>query len=221
MASQLANALTVRLWGQLSDRLSNKAVLATLAPFFLLCLAALPFTATPDRNAFTLPLLAIVHLAMGIAAGGTALATGNIGLKLAPRGQGTAYMAAITLTSALASGIAPILGGLLANWFAERDLSVVIQWTTPGTTMLFTPVRLHHWSFFFLLAALSGLYALHALTLVKEESTDGERILVQDLVLEARRTMRSLSSVAGLRAATAFPFGRLVRLRTSRIRPVR
>ncbi|HEY0418967.1 MAG TPA: hypothetical protein VGC80_05565, partial [Acetobacteraceae bacterium] len=105
----------------------------------------------------------------------------------------------------------------LANWFAERDLSVFIQWTTPGTTVLFIPVRLHHWSFFFLLAALSGLYALHALSLVREEGT-GERVLVQQLVLEARRTMRSLSSVAGLRAATAFPFGRLVRRPAARIR---
>ncbi|HEY0418568.1 MAG TPA: MFS transporter, partial [Acetobacteraceae bacterium] len=93
VTSQLANALTVRLWGQLSDRFSNKAVLATLAPLFLLCLAALPFTATPERNEFTLPLLGLVHLAMGVAAGGTALAAGNIGLKLAPRGEGTAYLA--------------------------------------------------------------------------------------------------------------------------------
>jgi MFS family permease len=105
IASQVANALTMYLWGRLSDRLSNKAILAVALPAYFGCLVALPFTAIPTMHALTLPLLYLIHLVMGAAAGGIGLATGNLGLKLAPQGQGTAYLANVSLVGSLAGGL--------------------------------------------------------------------------------------------------------------------
>ncbi|AWK88748.1 MFS transporter [Azospirillum thermophilum] len=208
--SQTANAITLRQWGRLSDRLSNKAILALAAPVFLGCVLALPFTALPERHMLTLPLLALIHAVMGAATGGIGLATGNIGLKLAPEGQGTAYLASVSLFGSLAAGIAPIVSGLFADWFGARELSVVIHWAAPGVEAEALAMRLRRWEFFFAFSFAVGLYALHALTLVREEEEVSERRVVQLFALEVRRSMRSLSSVGGLRLATTFPFGRLV-----------
>jgi MFS family permease len=209
--SQVANALTLRLWGRLSDRLSNKSILGIAAPVFLACVLALPFTALPERHALTFPLLAFVHVLMGAAAGGTGLATGNIGLKLAPAGMATSYLAAVSLMGSLAAGIAPIAGGFFAGWFEARELTLLVQWTAPGESIEAVAMRLRHWEFFFFLAFALGLYALHALTLIREDAEVSNREAVQQLRLEVRRSMtRSLSSVGGLRVATAFPLGRLV-----------
>ncbi|HYF89213.1 MFS transporter [Azospirillum sp.] len=206
--SQVANALTLRQWGQLSDRLSNKAILGLAAPVYLGCVLALPFTALPERHLLTLPLLAVIHALMGAAAGGIGLATGNIGLKLAPEGHGTAYLATVSLFGSLAAGIAPIVSGLFADWFGARELSVVIRWVAPGGGSEVLAMRLRHWEFFFAFSFAIGLYALHALSRVHEKDEASEREAVQLMTLEARRIMRSLSSVGGLRLATAFPFGR-------------
>jgi MFS family permease len=213
--SQLANALTVGLWGRLSDRMSNKAVLMTTAPAVLACLLVLPAAGVLGP----LPVLLVaIHVVMGVATGGTALASGNIALRLAPRGEGTAYMAAIGMCNAGAAAIAPLLGGLLADWFAVRELSVTITWHAPGSDVAFMPVHLRHWEFFFVLAAATGLYALHALGAVDEGEGSAQRVLVQDLVMEAARGLRSLSSAAGLRLGAGFPVGRLVGRRPARIR---
>ncbi|MCI0755314.1 MFS transporter [Teichococcus vastitatis] len=220
-ASQLANAMTIRLWGQLSDQLSNKSILAVTVPAFFLCLLALPFTAHPTRHDLTLPLLALLHLLMGVATGGSALAIANIGLKLAPRGRGTGYMAATSVFSACAAAVAPIAGGLLADWFARRELALLIHWSAPNTRGDFVLLNLQHWDFFFVLACIFGFYALHALSLVHEGEDVSERAVVQNLVLEARRSMRSLSSIGGLRATIAFPYGRLLGQRAAAGAPLR
>jgi MFS family permease len=51
VASQVANALTMYLWGRLSDRLSNKAILAVALPAYFGCLVALLFTVIPVIHA--------------------------------------------------------------------------------------------------------------------------------------------------------------------------
>ena len=93
ISSQVANALTMYLWGRLSDRLTNKAILAVAVPAYLGCLLAFPFSAIPQTHPLTLPLLYVIHVIMGAASGGIGLATGNLGLKLAPQGSGTSFRA--------------------------------------------------------------------------------------------------------------------------------
>src|SRR5204863_3018180 len=112
------------LWGRISDRMSNKAILAVALPAYFGSLIALPFTVIPHPHGLTRPLLYLIHVVMGTAAGGIALATGNLGLKLAPQGGGTSYLGAPGPAGATAGGFAATTGGALAELFAPRGISV-------------------------------------------------------------------------------------------------
>jgi MFS family permease len=209
ISSQLANALTMYSWGRLSDRLSNKAILAVALPAYLGCLIGLPFTAIPQVHALTLPLLYFIHIVMGAAAGGTALATGNLGLKLAPQGRGTSYLGAVGLAGAIGGGVAAIIGGALADWFATRELSVFVHWTAPGATRDLTVMNFRHWEFLFALSFICGWYVLHALSRINEGAEHSERAVIQQFVSEASRSVAQLSPIDGLKAVLLFPLGRL------------
>ncbi len=220
VVSQMANVLVLRKWGQLTDRFSNKAVLRICGPLFLACIFAWTLVALPQRHEYTLALLTVLHVAMGFAAAGVTLASGNMGLKLAPRGRGTAYLAAGAIVNSVAAGIAPIVGGLFADDFAARELSVIVRWASGPEATEFVTLRLRHWDFFFLLAAVLGLYALHRLSVVEEQGHGEDRLMMTEVISETRRAVASLSSVAGLRLMTAFPFGRIVQAaRAKRMRP--
>jgi MFS family permease len=209
IASQVANALTMYLWGRLSDRLSNKAILAVALPAYFGCLVALPFTAIPTMHALTLPLLYAIHVVMGAAAGGIGLATGNLGLKLAPQGQGTAYLANVSLVGSLAGGLAALAGGALADWFAARELAVYFHWISPESSEAVTVLQFQHWEFLFGISFLLGGYVLHALSRINEGREISERVVIQQFAAEAARSLDQISPIEGLRAAILFPFGRL------------
>ncbi|MBS1191767.1 MAG: major facilitator transporter [Rhodocyclaceae bacterium] len=218
--SQLANLLVLRKWGELTDRFSNKAVLRLCAPLFLLCIFAWTLVAVPEKHAYTGLLLILLHIAMGLTVAGVTLAAGNIGLKLAPRGRATAYLAAGSIVSSLAAGIAPVIGGLFADDFTARELSLILRWISGAEATEFVTLRLRHWDFFFLLASVLGLYALHRLTLVQEKGPGEDRAMLQEIIDDTRRAVASLSSVAGLRLMTTFPFGRIVQAaRAKRAKP--
>ena len=206
--SQIANAFTLYLWGRLSDRMSNKAVLAAALPVYFGSVLALVFTALPNPHALTLALLYLVHVVMGASAGGIALATGNIGLKLAPQGQGTAYLAAISLVASIAGGIAPILGGALAQWFEASRVSFVVQWASAARSGQIQVLTFAHWEFLFAISAALGLYVAHALSRVQEGEEVSERVVMQQFALEAMRTVNQISSIGGL-LGNLSAFGRL------------
>jgi MFS family permease len=208
-ASQMANAFTLYSWGRLSDRLSNKAILATALPAYFGCLIALPISALPEPHVLTLPLLAIIHTVMGIASGGIGLATGNIGLKLAPQGKGTAYLASVSLAGASAAGIAALVGGALAGWFESRELAFLVQWSSPHQSTGFIALQFQHWEFLFAIAFTLGMYVLHALSRVREGDEISERAVIRNFVLEAGRMLELVSSTAANSLDTLFPFGRL------------
>jgi MFS family permease len=218
VASQVSNALTLYLWGRLSDRLSNKSILAVALPAYFVSLFGLAFVALPETNAATLPLLFLVHLVMGAAAGGIGLATGNLGLKLAPPANGTAYLASVSLAGAIAGGVAPILGGVLADWFSARQLSLLVQWVSPVRRSDITVLQFHHWAFLFALSAALGLYVMHRLSRIAEGREFSEREVMQEFGLEAMRGIDALSSIAGVRLATILSFGRMAAERRGSVR---
>ncbi|MBX6392204.1 MAG: MFS transporter [Burkholderiales bacterium] len=214
VTSQLANALTVYLWGRLSDRFTNKAVLSGALPLFFLCLFSLIFMSSPLLAEVRLPVLFAVHLLMGIAAGGVSLATANLGLKLAPHEQGTAYLASVSLVGALAGGLAPTVGGALAEWVASVELSVLVHWVTAQAADDFTVLTFGHWEMLFALSALLGLYVMHAMSRIVETGPAAERAIIQEFVLEGLRSVNQLSSISGLTAIVS-AVGRLADRRRS------
>lgn len=208
--SQAAAYFTVTHWGDVADRFSNKAVLRVCAPLFIGCIFLWTFTTMPDVHVLTYPLLILIHAATGLANAGVSLASGNISLKLAPRGNATAFLAASSMVNALAAGSAAMVGGLTADLFASKELSLILRWHSERGSTEFSALDFTHWDFFFFFATAIGMYALHRLSLVQEQGEVHERVVMDHLRAGARRTLRNLSTVAGLRASTDYPLDRLL-----------
>jgi MFS family permease len=212
-ASQLSNLAALGLWGTLIDRFSNKAVLGIAAPLFLLCTLAWTFTGLAWVRPAVFFVLLAIHVLMGIATAGIALASGNIAMKLSPPGQATAFLAANSVVSATCAAIAPIIGGLCADFFAARDLSFSFTWKGGADAVTLQVLDFHAWTFLFGLAFVAGLYSLHRLSFVRETAGTTDPLLVRHLLEEARRSIHSLSSAAGLLRIARVP-SRLIRPRS-------
>jgi MFS family permease len=205
VVSQVANALTLYAWGRLSDRLTNKAILAAALPIHFLCMFALVFSDAFRNPTLQISVLVGIHVLMGIVGGGIGLASGNLGLKLAPKGQGTPYLASIGIVSAFFGGITPILAGSLAHRLEVAELSAVLRWVYSAETREFTVLNFAHWELLFALSGVVGLYVMHALSRVQEGVEISERVVIQEFALEALRTADNLSSIGGT-FGSIFPF---------------
>jgi MFS family permease len=214
--SMIANALTLFSWGRISDRLSNKGILATALPAYFGCLIALPMTALPEKHVLTLPLLWLIHMVMGMASGGIGLATGNIGLKLAPQGRGTAYLASVSLAGSMAAGLAALSGGTLASWFEARELSVNINWASPLANTGFAVMHFQHWEFLFALSFVLGFYVMHALSRIQEGTEVSERTVMRNFALETGRNLDQIASTVSTSLSGLVPIGRLFDRRKAR-----
>jgi Major Facilitator Superfamily len=205
VVSQFANALTLGNWGRLTDRFNNRSVLMVSAPVYIFCIVAMigasQITSTDGRDAWLIGL----HLLMGASLGGTTLAMTNIALKLSPRGESTAYIATSGLASSMAAGSAPIIGGLVADFFAVRQLAVSVSWTNPDSTFALLSLNINHWDFFFLLSGIVGLIALHRLSSVEEAGDIEQKQMVRQIFAQTRSSINNLSTVPGLRVLTEIP----------------
>jgi MFS family permease len=204
--SQLMNISFYQIWGKLSDRFSNKSVLLLCGPLFMLCILGWTFTTMPEKYVLTIPLLIILHIFMGISIAGVTLAAGNIALRVAPKDQGTAYLAGINIINSLAAGSAPILGGAFADFFAKRELSLDLTWISPDTNVTVPALNLRYWDFFFFFAFLIGLYSIHRLALVREFGKVEDKIKVNTLLSEVKNGIKTHSTIGGLRHMVYFPF---------------
>ncbi|MHC4396782.1 MAG: MFS transporter [Planctomycetota bacterium] len=216
--SQVFNFLFLKIWGRFTDRFSNKSVLAISGPLFIFSILAWTFTTLPEKYFMTIPLLIVIHIVMGLASAGVSLASGNISLKLAPKGQATAYLATNTITNSIAAGVAPILGGKFADFFAGRELAWTLKYTSPTGEFALPTLNLQQWDFFFAFAFIIGLYALRRLAMVKEAGEVEEKIIAQELFTEVRTQVRTLSSIEGVKQMISFPIT-VVKNITERIMP--
>jgi MFS family permease len=215
LLSQAVNILVLQRWGDIADRLSNKSVLRVCAPLFIACIFAWTFTTFPERHALTIPLLVVIHVFTGFATAGVTVASGNIAMKLAPHGDATAYLATNSLLISLTAGVAPVIGGLLAHLFTERELSLILRWRTPQGALEFGTLSLSQWDFFFAIATAVGLVAIILLGRVREVGEVDEKVVLSEMYLQAKRFVQNVSSIAGLHQAGHFPFDKL-RRRTRR-----
>ena len=206
IVSQVMNFLFLKIWGKYTDRFSNKSVLAICGPLFIISILAWTFTTMPEKYFLTIPLLIVIHIVMGLSSAGVSLASGNISLKLAPKGQATTYLATNTIANSIAAGIAPILGGKFADYFSGRELAWTLNYKSPTGEFALPTLNLQQWDFFFALAFLIGLYALHRLTMIKEVGEVEEKVVINELFAEVSGQVRQLSSVDGLRQMISFPF---------------
>ena len=210
--SQIVNVLFYPIWGRLADRRSNKAVLTLSGPLFIVSIALWPFTTMPEQYFLTLPLLIVIHLLAGVSTAGVNLCASNIALKISPRGRATAFLASSSMVNGIAATLAPILAGLAADWFSRQEMSIAARWLTlaPQASQVELPVfNLRGLDFVFAFAVLLGIYAMHRLLAVREEGEIEEKIGFSFLLQQARKSVRHISNVAGLRTLTYFPYARL------------
>ncbi len=212
VTSQLTNIIFLRIWGKLADRYSNKSVLAVSSPLFLLAIFAWTFTTLPETHTLTLPLLFAIHILSGMAVAGVTLGSTNIALKLSPEGQAHAYLTAYGLAGAVAGATAPMLGGMLADFFAMREMQIPLQFKGPNGEVQFYAFSLRALDFLFLLAGILGIVALRFLRSVKEAGEVERGVVREQLVNEAFGTFRAVSTMPGLRFLVGGPVSAIYRM---------
>jgi MFS family permease len=207
LVGQLTNVLFLRVWGSLADRFTNKAVLAATGPLFIVSIALWPLTNLPSVYMLTLPILFLIHILAGMSTAGVALSTWNIALKAAPSGSATSYLATNALVSGLAATAAPMIAGAALDWAGVHE--VVLALGRPATVRAagFPSLSLHGLDFLFIAAVAFGAYALRRLAVIREAGRVQESIRLTEVSAEVRRTLRSVSNIAGLRLLTSFPYG--------------
>lgn len=185
--SQVSSIFTIRLWGLFADRYSNKTIIAIGAPIYILCLIAWCFVGIYSQLWPNLVLLAVIHLAMGFANAGINLSLTNIGLKLAPTADSIIYLSTKNIVTAVFSALAPLAGGVLADYFTGRHLKMDAEWGGPRWTKTVHIIELQDWNFLFLFGALLGFIALNQLYRVKETGEVEKDVVVRIM----RSTLRS------------------------------
>lgn len=212
--SQVVNVFFFRLWGKLADRFSNKSVLMEAGLMFISTFLAWPFVAQADQLWVVMGMLVLLHAFAGMSTAGVALCTGNIALKLAPRGKATTYLAVRSFVSGITATLAPLLGGFLGNWFESQRLGVTLTWTSLAqrTAWHVPALELQGLDFLFVLAFLLGLYSLHRLLAVEEGGEIQKSEIRAEFTDEFRKAVRDVSNVAGLKDLLVLPYSQLLRL---------
>lgn len=205
--SQMSNIFFIRIWGRYSDKYSNKTVLRTAAPIYLVAILGWTFTTFPDKHFLTIPLLVVIHIMSGVALAGINLALSNIGYKLAPgKQEAIVFLSTRALVTAFFSGIAPVIGGLAADFFSRRQLNWNLEWDSPAGDRVIHTLSLQSWDFFFVTAFVFGIFALSRLSIIRERGESKRRVVMGELLAEVGREARSMSSISGLRSVIYLPF---------------
>jgi hypothetical protein len=140
-------------------------------------------------------------------------------MELAPRGAPAGYLATNALVSGAASALAPLLGGLSADWLETQRLSVTVAWTSTlagGRGLALRPLDLHGLDFLFVATVVVGLYAIHRILGMTEGAVAKRRVVWAALVEEMREQMpqplRAITTVPAVRDLAYYPFSLLGRL---------
>lgn len=177
--SQVCSILTIRIWGRFADRYSNKTIIAICGPLYILCITAWCFVGIYSDLLKNLILLIIIFIVSGISTAGINLSLTNIGLKLAPTEEAIVYLSAKNIITSFFSAIAPLLGGILADYFLQRHLNITAEWGSPNLNKVFRLLQLHQWNFLFAIGAILAFIALEFLVTVKEEGEVEKNVVVR------------------------------------------
>lgn len=179
--SQLSSIFSIKMWGRYSDKFSNKTIITIAGPLYVICMIAWTFSAMPSSPWVTLLLLILINVFSGVAIAGINLAVTNIGIKLAPKGEAIVYISARNMVVAFFSALAPLVGGLMADFFATHQLVWNLEWKGPSGITQISVLDLHHWTFLFLIGALLAALSLRRLKYVSENGEIHKTVLVKQM----------------------------------------
>ena len=210
--SQATYILFARMWGPFADRVGSKTVLSMASSLYLLVIIGWTFTTLPGPYFLTLPLLAVLHAFAGIAAAGVMLTVSTLALKIAPEGRETPFLGMAGIATNVGIGVGPIVGGLMADYFAVRGFEIELRWTSPSGILEFPAFALSGFDFLFLIAFVVGVLSLNLLVALREEGEVPRGIALGELSAGQLPAARVVSSVPGLNAVSAFSVGYLKRV---------
>lgn len=176
IVSQVSSITSIKLWGSCSDRYSNKTIIRICAPVYIACIMAWSVVGIMSP-AFMLPVLVLMHMLMGASNAGITLALQNIGLKLAPADEGIVYLVTKNIVTAIFSATAPLVGGLLADFFTSH---FVIHLFGRG-----------QWNLFFMAGAVVGVFSMKLLKSVREEGELDKKLLITELQHNFKKRVRN------------------------------
>ena len=204
--TQLTSVIFLRLWGRFSDRFSNKSILQVTLPLFVIGTFLWTFSSIARDYGFLIPLIIMIHILNGFSAAGVHLSSNNIGMRLAPRGEAASYLAARGSVIAIMGTVAPITAGIFADLFAPHTIEFSISWLISGELFSLIPAyRLSGIDFLFVISTIIGIYAIHRIALVKEPGEVEEKVVLEALMAETRRNVRTVSTIDGLRHTFQVP----------------
>lgn len=188
--SQLSSIISIKIWGRYSDRFSNKNIVAFCAPLYIACILAFAFAATPGNIHSVLAVLVVIHVISGLSTAGINLALSNIGIKLAPNNEAIAYITAKNMFVALFSTLAPVVGGLMADFFVSHRLDWNLHLGFIGMPHVHL-LTLQGWNYFFIISGALSLISLRLLKKVKEEGEIRNKRLVIHMQTRFRSNLRA------------------------------
>jgi hypothetical protein len=204
--------LFLRVWGPLVDKSGNKVILSLSASLYLLVIFGWIFIGMPERHFLTLPLLIMLHAFAGIASAGVALTASTIGLKMAPQEEATSYLAGASLAANLGAGLGPLFGGLVADFFNSRLLSLTFNWADPENSFQFPLLTITGLDFLFGIAFIVGIPILGLLASIHEQGEARREEVLESLMTQAREFSRPMSSSMNLNLLSYFPVVNLKRV---------
>jgi hypothetical protein len=86
------------------------------------------------------------------------------------------------------------------------------QWHGTAGELILNTLVLSHWDFFFILAFLLGLYSLRRLSLIEEDGSVHEKVVIREIMIDTGRVLRTLSTIDGLRELTMAPMAMMINM---------
>jgi MFS family permease len=188
--AQLSGIFSIRLWGRYADSYSNKTIITIAAPLYVICIVAWCFAGSSLSLLTNIILIAVINIITGFATAGINLSLTNIGLKLAAKEDAIVYLSSKNIITALFSSIAPLVGGWLADFFANRQLNWTVQWSDAHGLKEIHILTLHQWNFLFLIGALLALCSIKLLKRIKETGEVEKDIVVKILRSDIRNSFK-------------------------------
>jgi MFS family permease len=197
VVTRISNIYFMGPFGKLTDKFGNKPVLSLSAGVFVITIFAWTFTTLPEKHVLSLPLLFVLSLLLGMSNAGTDLTTLNIAAKLSYPKPASTYLASVAVITSIASGIASALGGLFADFFVQKQLSLTLEWSQYGITARVPVLSFEGLDFQFILSSLLGALSVALLGHVEEVGEAPRSIVVHELVGWLKKDVGQLTVIGG------------------------
>ena len=184
IVSEVFTIISLRFWGPLADRFGSKVVLYLSTSFFLLVLLGWIFSVIPGTNTLIVPMLAILHVFLGIAVAGISLTVETLSFKLAPHGRATSYLTGASLAESAGTGLGALAGGFLAELLSGHTYVLDMSRVNFFQGVHLDNIQITGYHFLFIIAFMISLITLRILNPVMEKGVTRREAILPVLIAD-------------------------------------